>query len=571
MMNHFRVSTKIIFLSVILLIFIGLVGGVGISMNRRANADMDAMLQDQLLPVLLLEDTRALVHVNEADLLHLLLMPEDQTLVQDKLSAINKRATLITANWSNYRNTSLDEVERTLSDALHASLEAYSKKRDVILSALRKGEHAEAMKAFAEATKMRDQVQEGLLSLTEHKKEVASLLIEQSEAAAGKANLLIAGMMVLALLIGAALSFTVSHGILSSLRVLHRELKGLSDKGGDLTQEIHVPGKDELAQLGTVVNAFLGHLRVIISGVQHEAAQVELEVASVAEGMGEINTSVEEVSATTEQMAAGMEETTASADAMRESSHLIEHAVQTISDKAQGGAATAGEIRQRADALMASAKEAQKHVKVISSEAGARLASAIHQAKSVAEIGGLAKAILGITDQTNLLALNAAIEAARAGEAGLGFAVVADEIRKLADESKKTVGEIQRIAQTVVTSVGNLSAGAEDVLRYLDGQILEDYDSFVQAGEQYTRDAETLDMMASEFSATSQQVLATVQGMTGSITEVSRATSEGAAGVENIAGRTGSMAEKAADVMSRTQHTSERAVRLMQLVDRFTV
>ena len=118
MMKQFRVSTKIIFLSVILLIFIGLVGGVGIRMNRRANADMDAMLQEQLLPVLLLEDTRALVNLNEADLLHLLLMPEDQTLVQDKLSAINKRATLMTANWSNYRNTALDEVERSLSDEI---------------------------------------------------------------------------------------------------------------------------------------------------------------------------------------------------------------------------------------------------------------------------------------------------------------------------------------------------------------------------------------------------------------------------------------------------------------------
>lgn len=570
-MNQYRISSRIIFLSVVLLVFIGLIGSVGITMNRRANANMDAMLQEQMLPVLLLEDARALVNANDADLLHLLLMPEHQTLVQDKLGAINKRATLIAANWSNYRNTTLDEFERTLSDELNTTLEAYNKKRDAIMSSLRKGDHAGAMTFFAETTSQRDQIQEGLLSLTAHKKEVSGQLMEQGEVASRRANLMITGMIGLALLLGAALSFLVSRGILSSLRVLHRELKTLSEKGGDLTQEIHVPGKDELAQLGMVVNAFLGHLRAIIAGVQQEAQQVELDVASVAQGMGEINSSVEEVSATTEQMAAGMEETTASADAMRDSSLHIEQAVQTISDKAQGGAATAGEIRQRAAALMVSAREAQQQVRLISDETGNRLSSAIEQAKSVSEIGSLAKAILGITDQTNLLALNAAIEAARAGEAGLGFAVVADEIRKLADESKKTVGEIQRIAQTVVTSVGNLSTGAEDVLRFLDGQILADYDSFVHAGEQYVQDAETLDGMAASFSATSQQVLATVQGMTSSILEVSRATSEGAAGVENIAGRTGTMAEKAAGVVTRTQQTSERAVRLMQLVDKFTV
>jgi len=77
------------------------------------------------------------------------------------------------------------------------------------------------------------------------------------------------------------------------------------------------------------------------------------------------------------------------------------------------------------------------------------------------EIGGILSVITSIAEQTNLLALNASIEAARAGEHGKGFAVVADEIRKLAEQTSKSTGNIYMITNSIIESIGEVKSGMD--------------------------------------------------------------------------------------------------------------
>jgi methyl-accepting chemotaxis protein WspA len=80
-------------------------------------------------------------------------------------------------------------------------------------------------------------------------------------------------------------------------------------------------------------------------------------------------------------------------------------------------------------------------------------------------IGSVVTTINKVADQTNLLSLNAAIEAEKAGEVGRGFSVVATEIRRLADQTAVSTGDIEGMVKEIQSAV---SAGVMGIERFSD-------------------------------------------------------------------------------------------------------
>ena len=283
-----------------------------------------------------------------------------------------------------------------------------------------------------------------------------------------------------------------------------------------------------LVNLPQSMETMKSSIKTLIERIQSESKSIYTVIEDVDKNIFGLDKDIQKISETTETLAASMEETAASSEEMSASSHEIEMAVRTIAQRSQDGSEAAAKINNRADSTKEKVIEAKEKTNNIIIEVGKRLEKALEDAKVVEHIGVLSDSIMNITSQTNLLALNAAIEAARAGEAGKGFSVVADEIKKLAEQSKDTILKIQSVTNEVMGAVGNLSESSSDLLNFVSNEVTADYEVFMDVGNKYSEDSEYVDGLMTDFSATTEELLSSIQSMTQVISELAKASSEGA-------------------------------------------
>jgi methyl-accepting chemotaxis protein len=366
--------------------------------------------------------------------------------------------------------------------------------------------------------------------------------------------------------------FLVIKKTMRPIVVVSEHLKILAN--ADFTHDFpekYAKRQDEIGVLGKSLKTMQKSISDIINSVKEESTSVSDSIINAEKYMNQLSNQIEDVSATTEQLSAGMQETAASAQEMNATSTELEMAVESIALKASEGSNEAKVISQKAEELQANAILKRKYANEVYAKTHEKLTIAIDKSRNVEKIKNLLDAILSITAQTNLLALNAAIEAARAGEAGKGFSVVADEIRKLAEESKNTANEIQNITVDVISSVSNLSESSVEILDFIDQQVIKDYENMVQIGEQYNNDAIYVDNLVTDFSATSEELLASIQEIMRTISSVTDSTNEGAAGTTNIAQKSVTISQKAIEVLQQAKHAKNSSDNLINMVSKFKV
>lgn len=376
----------------------------------------------------------------------------------------------------------------------------------------------------------------------------------------------IEGVILVALLIAIIIS------IVKPLQKATESLKQMEQ--GDFSHALDanlLKQKDDFGQLAVSLESMRTEVGRLIGAVKEEALEITSMVQEIDENITALDEEIESVSATTEELAAGMEETAASSEEINAMSHEIESAAKSIAVRSQDGATEADGIRERAVGIKTTTDENDRRTKQVHGEINSGLTKALEDIKVVDQIEVLAESIMEITGQTNLLALNASIEAARAGEAGKGFAVVADEIRVLAEQSKAAVVHIQDVTQNVVGAVENLANGAKQLLEFVGTDVVQNLAEFSQMADSYSQDAERVDSLVTDFSASSEELLASINGVMDAITEVSKAATEGATGTSDIAEKTGVVVTRASEIKEKAAAAHASADELQKNVERFIV
>ena len=306
-------------------------------------------------------------------------------------------------------------------------------------------------------------------------------------------------------LVAALIGSVFAGRIAKRARDISNTMMYIAQGEADLSKRLPVLTTDEVGDIASWFNTFVGNLEEVITKVKHSSEQVDSSTKEVAAGAQGLSHATQEQASAIEEVAATIEQMTSS----------IKHNAENATD----GRQKATEMVRMANVSGESAQELIRGMSGIS--------------EASKKIGDIIVTVNEVAFQTNLLALNAAVEAARAGEHGKGFAVVAEEVRALAQRSADAARQIKALIEDTVNKI---SAG--DVMVKKSGESLEEIIKHIQE----------LSQVMEEIAAASSEQASGVDELNRAITQIDTTTQENASTVEELASTSDSLSNEAKEL-----------------------